>query len=512
MTRQEAVIKISRINRIIGEWKYLADVNKVWDYEILMNDLKQISGWAKEISQYLKQNYSPQLIPYIANFGYYDTLIESIKDHKEEIQIPYVDTLSNFATQMSALMSLCNDRTTDSGDEFSDLTKELANKRVAKLLRRAVKAKILDEHFRPLPRTRIIQLKAIAYAVSNICGFRHPYIYFERLWYPGSEIRISTCRVPRYRNNFYKKIISLYPEVDFSAFEPAHDRECFYTPQDDTDKELLYKNLVEFGYISPDTTLDIFEGIFDKVKFVQPVNWVKSQRQLAYFIYTAFSGYNKKHLWIKGESCFLVNGELPHKMSLQSGYCSIKRAGWLNCYDAKLKTICNTFNHIKPQTSENECGRIIKASKRVFFSSRGDKALREMYSELHTGEYIATETTLSDFEGIFDEMKFKGPIVWQKSQAQLMYFVRLAFKEDNPYDLWKKCALCFCLTDNGTPNHRSMDSYFNCIEKRGKKNTYNAELKAIADRYIGSADFDEKAPELSQNSEGRDLNKSLIHI
>ena len=61
MTRQEIVIKIAKINHIIGEWKYRLDLDGEVEIETLSPDLLYIDEWVREIGQYIKQNPSPSL-------------------------------------------------------------------------------------------------------------------------------------------------------------------------------------------------------------------------------------------------------------------------------------------------------------------------------------------------------------------------------------------------------------------------------------------------------------------
>ena len=55
MTRQEIVIKIAKINHIIGEWKYRLDLDGEVEIETLSPDLLYIDEWVREIGQYIKQ-------------------------------------------------------------------------------------------------------------------------------------------------------------------------------------------------------------------------------------------------------------------------------------------------------------------------------------------------------------------------------------------------------------------------------------------------------------------------
>ncbi len=92
-----------------------------------------------------------------------------------------------------------------------------------------------------------------------------------------------------------------------------------------------------------------------------------------------------------------------------------------------------------------------------------------MFSALLGGGYISSDTTFAAFKGIFDETVFEHPIVWMKTQTSLMYFVHLAFKQHNPYDVWVKCVNCFRF-----------------IVKKGLMDTYDIQLKTIADNYLST--------------------------
>lgn len=70
-----------------------------------------------------------------------------------------------------------------------------------------------------------------------------------------------------------------------------------------------------------------------------------------------------------------------------------------------------------------------------------------MYQLLINEKYIASNTTFSIFNGIFDEPKFKQPVVWTKKQSQLIYFVHSAFKADNPLDVGGEVLVLFPFTE-----------------------------------------------------------------
>lgn len=64
-----------------------------------------------------------------------------------------------------------------------------------------------------------------------------------------------------------------------------------------------------------------------------------------------------------------------------------------------------------------------------------------------------------------------------------MYFVYLSFRADNPFDFWTKCANCFQIREGKPINRESLRCNFRSIISKGKLDTYDIELKRIADEY-----------------------------
>ena len=149
----------------------------------------------------------------------------------------------------------------------------------------------------------------------------------------------------------------------------------------------------------------------------------------------AFGKFNKKKLWKKGEKFFRVNGQVPHVDSLTSGYSWLKRAGWLDRFDIKLKAICESFYHVErenhPQKRNDE--RLIHISKNVFYSNKSRKTKQAVYSALIKGGYISPDTTSAIFMGIFDETKFTRPVLWKK-EPDIAHVLRVFdFQNGQPF-------------------------------------------------------------------------------
>lgn len=482
MNKQETVIKICKITRITGEIKCQLDLAGEVDFAAFIPDLLYIDKWAEEICEYVSSDPCPRLAKLIANMGFNDAIEKYVQSHRTGIKPAYQKVLDNYVVKSHDLFKICEQNSTNRKGEYVDLIEPLANKQVADLLDRAVKVGLLDEHYQPIPNIKALHLKLIAYAIATICKFKRPYHLFEKQWNRNDNTRISACRLPKYADEYYDTI-ALYPEVDFSKFEPEHEISTFYVTQDEQDINAMYENLIKHGYIASDTSFETFKGIVGKSQFTAPVEWVKGQRQLSFYIQQAFGKYNDKDLWIKGETCFTINGNTPHKGCFTSGYSFIKRTGLIDNYDIRLKAICDTFNHIDTPIPQDvpKKKRLIHTSKNVFFSQKSEEKKKAMYSALVSGGFIAPDTAYATFEGILEESKFTNPIVWMKSQNQLIYFVHLAFKEDNPYDLWVKCVYCFRFQNGKAPCRSSLDSNLRPITKQ--YNVYNQELKTIADDY-----------------------------
>ena len=182
MTRQEAVIKISKITRIIGELKYQLDADDEIEFEALDPDWLHIAEWTQEICRYMTQDASPQVARLIANIGFTEIVEKYVQSHRQEIEAPHAKILDDYVEGIRNLSLLCDTRSDKQKKKYADLIEPLANEQVAALLKRAVGAGLLDEHYQPTPQTKSLQLKVIAYAVSFLCQLPSVYVLFEKQW------------------------------------------------------------------------------------------------------------------------------------------------------------------------------------------------------------------------------------------------------------------------------------------------------------------------------------------
>lgn len=53
MTRQDFVIKVAKINKILGELKYGIDIDTILDFSFLTPQLLMLAEWTADIQQYM---------------------------------------------------------------------------------------------------------------------------------------------------------------------------------------------------------------------------------------------------------------------------------------------------------------------------------------------------------------------------------------------------------------------------------------------------------------------------
>ena len=74
MTRQDFVIKVAKINKILGELKYGIDIDTILDFSFLTPQLLMLAEWTADIQQYISQEPSPSLARQITSIGYTDEI------------------------------------------------------------------------------------------------------------------------------------------------------------------------------------------------------------------------------------------------------------------------------------------------------------------------------------------------------------------------------------------------------------------------------------------------------
>ncbi len=343
MNRQQAAIKIAKVNRFIKQLNYWSALGENIHPAAFGDDIYSMGTWTKEIQKYLRTDENflllADLIECVGDVSVIDEYIEKHSRRMEEIMR---QSLIGLSRNVKSLLSECQELRKASKGDFSMLPDALFNDTCIELLQRAVTAGFLDSSFQPTAKGNYNNLKIIAYAVSQVMKFdqKHTYCYCEKMWHK----RLSPVMLPVCKTESYTEAMGLFPEVDFSLLLKEHEPVVFNSPFNDEHKDALRKELAKHGYIARNTTAKQFFAIFDKDRFKTPVNWLKEQRQLGIFVKLALGPSNNKNLWLKAVSCFTVNGKRPHKGSLVSGCSMLERTGALESYDTVLTAICKAYN------------------------------------------------------------------------------------------------------------------------------------------------------------------------
>lgn len=350
-----AIAKINRFTKQLNYWCELeADIN----LDVFGEELFQIDTWAKEVHEYLKGAPNVSLVGMVEDIGSAASLKEYMVTKGNEIPSRLRKTLHAYIEHMEALQGDLGLLKKKGKGRYANLPTPLANGKAADLLQRAVKAEILGKDFQPIEGISCQKLKVIAFAVSRLMSFdhRHTYVHFDRLWQRGGY-HLSSVVLSVLSTDSYQDALDLYPEVDFTdLLIKEYNGYVFNSSFSEERKLELYKELVYQGYIDQATTKAQFLGIFDRALFKKPINWIRTQHQLSYFIKLAFEPDNDKHLWNKTMSCFLINGETPHKACFVSGYSQLLHSSLFDSYEPSLKAIAVAYR--REEDSNNTTAQV----------------------------------------------------------------------------------------------------------------------------------------------------------
>lgn len=352
MNRQEVVIALAKINMMNKQVAYWIELDQDLDNISVALDLGVVPSWIDEILVFMKNNSCKPVVSFAHKMFTIDFLKKALKDSNRKWKRETYEILSSFAGSIEKLYSTSNIyyKMYKRGP-YGDLEDALSNAKGAELLMRAVNAGYLDCNYKPKKGITPLQLKAIAWGVGQSLGikWREQWVTFERQW---NCDRIGTVQVPEGFSKQYEDIKALYPEVDYSPLTDSKKDEYFKKPLNDNCMEELFLALITYGYIDKKTTYIQFQRIFGikndlDTSIFQPINWIKDQRSLTYFVYFAFSKRNMG-IWVKAQNCFMVNGKRPNKGSLKSGMPALRRDHpVIEQYDPCLMTLANQFNKKK---------------------------------------------------------------------------------------------------------------------------------------------------------------------
>lgn len=327
MTRPEVAIALATINRLNKTVAYWIDLGGNLDQIQSTEELSQVPLWREGILKFLKQQYCHSVVKYIMKMYCNNFLKDFLKEGADKCQ-PETYTLLNelsFSIDKLKEFAYIYYKMYKAGP-FEMFVEELSNDKALELFKRVQKAGYLDVNFQPIPQVTPMQKKAIAWGIGQQVGLRWriQWITFERQWKCD---RLGTVPMPECYSKQYEEIKQLFPEVDFSPLTAIKDQ-CFNTPTDTSRVDELFLALITHEYIDRTTPIWQFRKIFsiedEEGHEFKPVNWIKEQRKLTYFLRYAM-GEKSKDVWVKAQHCFTINGKTPNKGSLKSGFAALKR-------------------------------------------------------------------------------------------------------------------------------------------------------------------------------------------
>lgn len=319
MERSKVVINIARINRVTKSLNYLLGFKEDFNTAALDSELSNIGLWALEIQAYWRENKDPIIAEQIANIGssgsFYKLLLgaQMADDIRGAISL-YIDTMKDLRAEIKQHQE-------QSKGAYSMLPDELANDEAAMLLHRAVEAGYLREDYQPGTHTSNAQLRFLAFGIGTALHLKHKWEPFERLW---NKDKLPGVYIPSSKIVDFEDIMKLYPEVNFSEISKKFDmnlsHECVIMEPTITDpvhydsmvsvSELknVYRNLIDFKYLSNKTTLDqwLYFSVGSGKKPDQPMLWNREVKSLAYLItQILYKGADYKK-WIIASTVFRI--------------------------------------------------------------------------------------------------------------------------------------------------------------------------------------------------------------
>ena len=302
VTRQEAVLSFVKFNKFAKQLIYDICIGGNTKLTSYAEELLQFEQWKEDIMLYINFNPDPIIIEKIASLGSPEMLENYINDGKDTLPQNTLDALTGVVNAMNSIHDLCYNINQESKGKFRYLVDEFANEEAAALFDRAVSAGYLTAEYQPKGDTDNYTLKIIAFAISELLHLtmRHKWSHFEEQWGINRANKLSTLPISERQ---FKRAGKLMQLEDF---------------------------------------LSIFNLGNQTTR--KPIEWMKSQQHLSYFIYFTFSKTNKDY-WVKTVACFSVNGHAPHKGSLVTGLVAMQRKPNFGTFDVELKRIASKYNN-----------------------------------------------------------------------------------------------------------------------------------------------------------------------
>ena len=344
MNRQEVAISLAQLNLINKKVSSAVLLNQGLCEVMSQYDLTSIQKIGDDILLYLKKNPCQSIMSFI------DTMYD-IEQLRNILSCNNKVYLSQFEYMLLTKLVDTNDRLNDFATLYKTMYRKgkllediFENERAIELFQRAQKAGFLDNKYQLTNKISNVQIRTLAYAISEVLGIKpkERYKYFQRQWNIND---IAKTALPELYSKTVEAIKKLYPEVDFSPLTGKNDAAYFEVPYPRERMEELFMSLIMLGYIDKKTKLVDFMKMFriGDVSNRIPVNWIREQRCLSFFVKHAFQ-YSNKDIWMKAQNCFTIKGHTPNRQGLKSSMATLVREKRGDDFDLCLKSLCDNFN------------------------------------------------------------------------------------------------------------------------------------------------------------------------
>lgn len=335
---------------------YLANINKhagilrqffLTQEDEYLSALKEITVdmrlWFKTVKKYWKSNHDIAFAKALLYMDDCDFIKCYLKKHKGNVSGWLLRDSEGFLRYISRLKTEASIYLGEIQFPVSlDLTRELNELHSLPFMQEAHQAGFLDAKFQPVKNLTRAQIKMLAFAIGTRLNLpnRKRWVLFEELW---DYKFLNSCPMSDENSVQFKKIRTNYSDIDFEELFNSKKHSNFVTGFSQRRVKTMFHSLMDKGYVDSSTTDEQILGAFGRIEKTKPINWIKSLRQLAYFIKTALADTNE-NIWVTTRDCFVLSNKKINRASLKSALGHVTSHGKLESYNSDIIKIAEWYN------------------------------------------------------------------------------------------------------------------------------------------------------------------------
>lgn len=341
----QAALLLAHINKRAKQLKNYEDTQKDLLPSAVSELVPDMVTWCCDVYEYWRDHKDSQLaseIYKIPDTDYFEANMEQLSEtlvHKKYTALSkYIKILAKLKSESKRLLK-CEAKEAQGNPKLTNELNELCAKPI---MLKATRAGFLDGQYQPMPGLTMIQIKALAFAISVKLNLpeRKRWVLFEKHWHLP---HLKTTPMPFGITKDLESITVFYNNVDFSDLFITKKEYRFASPYSSRRIKTMFATLIKSGYVDPETTEEQMLGVFGRYKMSESINWISDLRALAYFVYMAM-GPTNKDIWIATGCCFTVNHARINRASLKTALSSIKVKGRMQEYAPDILSIASQYN------------------------------------------------------------------------------------------------------------------------------------------------------------------------